>query len=198
MPSSGGGAPGIPPKYATALQIWSTTVMGFILLSSVKRRACSNFVSSGAKGLARCFWSIEGAKGDPTLTAGELSASSPLRLGGTYFSCCAALARDAVFSLVLLAAASRSAAASLPASFLFPAFVPICITLKFPFLMSVFPFSLLGTGFLTLPSLLGRRTLSSRGLEVSSPSSGVPNRIVDGVPCFPPEPEGVVDGRLIA
>ena len=68
MPSSGGGAPGMPPKYATALQIWSTTVTGLILLNRVKSRACSNFVSSGARGLALLRSSFfDTAKGDPLL-----------------------------------------------------------------------------------------------------------------------------------
>jgi hypothetical protein len=116
IPSSGGGAPGIPPKYATALQIWSTTVMGLMLLSSVSRRACSYFVSSGASGLARCLWSSrDTANGEPRFAAGSPRlASNPLFFGGTYFSDCAAFAREAVFSLVRLAAASRSAAASRP------------------------------------------------------------------------------------
>ena len=85
-----------------------------MLLKSVNRRACSDFVSSGAKGLD--LWvSREPPNGELRLCESAFRlASNPRFFGGTYFSDCAAFAREAVFSLVRRAAASRSAAASLP------------------------------------------------------------------------------------
>ena len=41
----GGGAPGMPPKYARALHSWSTTRRGCKLRNRVSRRACSALVS---------------------------------------------------------------------------------------------------------------------------------------------------------
>lgn len=58
----------------------------------------------------------------------------------------ASLAAASVPSLVRLAAAFRRAAWELLRS--------ICMTPKFPFLLSALPLSLLGTGFLTRPSLV--------------------------------------------
>ena len=67
----------------------------------------------------------------------------------------------------------------------------MCMTPKFPFLLSVLPFSLLGTGFFTLPSLLGRRTPSSSGLDAKSTSSRVPNPTADAeLACFWPGVDG--------
>jgi hypothetical protein len=150
-----------------------------MLLNRVSRRACSYLVSSGANGLEGP--ALVAANGDPRFPdcasprGGFRVGSMPLFFGGTYFSDCAAFAREAVFSLVRLAAASRSAAASLPcASLFFPGLIPICITPKLPFLLSVFPFNLLGTGFRTRPSLLGPSIPSIIGFDATSSSSSVP------------------------
>lgn len=58
----------------------------------------------------------------------------------------ASLAAASVSSLVRFAAAFRKAACEL--------FMSMCITPKLPFLLSALPLSLLGTGFLTRPSVV--------------------------------------------
>jgi hypothetical protein len=142
-PLSGGGAPGIPPKNASAVQTWSTTVAGFKLLNNVRRRACSVFVSRGVRGVV--LWGDRGGRG---ARLGGLGA----RLGSAGGCDCRG-ASELSFRCgrgssgeddIRVGVGAGGGPGSAGRALVLAGDPVICITMKFPLVRSAFPFRLLG------------------------------------------------------